>query len=261
MSVERMQALMAAPNTFSRNGERLTPIDRQVLDLTWESLTDYGQELFARRAFQPEGQAEGDPSHTFRHELAVGGLVLSATENPDAAVAAALHDTGKGRSRVRELISSPVAIMDMTEEERNTIRSHAAFGSEDLEGAIKDPALGELARFVAANHHTLYPAAPDPGERPFWEVTGMVRTGDISQAILLDWRRQYKAARMAREGLINQDGYPIMDAIMEVVIPESERGRSYMGVPVTAVVEAAVQHMPTPEFIRDRLEQIRRQAA
>lgn len=236
--------------------------------LTLDALTSQGLVALMDLARQPEGQAEDESSKTFNHCRYVGGLSLGVLRELSrfrvdelnhiedvAAVAGTLHDFGKRRPEVRELIVLP---RTLSADERATVGWHTVYGQQDIKEYVEDSRLNRIAAAVALGHHKPYEFDASLARNPVdtmqlreeAEYTGLIRVVDKCQAVFLDWSRDYKAVRLQKEGIITDNGELNVEKAAEAVMGDDAQ-RAYFGVKTTEIVDYTRQFMPSPEEIRE----------
>lgn len=240
---------------------------QEVFDMATAMLNPTGQRLYAELANQDEGQESGRHSGTFYHQLEVGVLVygalslVSSNSNSDtirrAVAAANFHDMGKRREAVRQLITLPRRLDD---DERAIVAQHTGFGAEDLTGAFHDERDEQIGAFCALHHHRPQPEVADSAANAeLCQYAGLVRIADLTQAILMDWSRTYKADRMTHEGLL-RGGSLVTDKAIEAILGGNTQ-RRFLGAAAASVVEIARQYMPAAEWISEQVHKARARVA
>jgi hypothetical protein len=225
-----------------------------TLDLILNNLTTKGLQDYEKRAFQEEGQPDGEFSKTFRHEIEVGALLLLAVGCEMTAIGGGVHDTGKGRDEILKIVTLGRFLEDA---ERQIVSEHPRMGAEDLDGAISDTELGDVAQRVACDHHNQRPEDfLDAYDKHVWDITSLVSVADRIQAVLLDWSRDYKADRMTREGLLDEAGRLVMDKVVAAVLKD-DAGKGYGGVKVHDILDLAIACMPTADSIQQKVQSLR----
>jgi hypothetical protein len=137
---------------------------------------------------------------TYEHLLGVGQLVRNVLEVEaypkdfcdHVAVSTALHDIGKFRTDVLQLIRSPAKLSNA---DRDFVRkTHSTEGSLLLHG-MELP----LASFVAYEHHRPLPNDYPGGNRStLYGITHLTKICDVMHALAFDQHRTYVAAREGR---------------------------------------------------------------
>lgn len=242
-----------------RGSNELLALSIDAVGIALAELNPAGQEKLAQLAWQDEGQAREQLSKSFIHSAYVAGLVHGVLQEASlgglhnvGVLSAMTHDLGKSREAIREIVASD---KELTPHTRVIMDNHGQYGYEDLEGLVRSKVSELVARTVAKNHcHQILPRQFNSRlEQELNQFVGLVQVADKAQAILLDWRgRPYKARRMRREGLLNED-YQINTEAARVTILGTNADLEFLGIKPEAVVNLAVAHMPSQKWIQENM--------